>query len=68
MGLFGPSNVAKLKAKRDVKGLIKASGYKKDLYVCIPAAKALWDIGGALAVEPLIASLKDEDGETEIMR
>jgi len=29
MPLFGPPNVEKLKAKRDVKGLIKALGYQK---------------------------------------
>ena len=35
MPLFGPPNVKKLKAKGNVKGLIKALGYDKDrLAVC----------------------------------
>jgi len=60
-GLFGPPNVEKLKAKSDVKGLIKALGYEKDSRVRRDAAGALGKIGDARAVEPLIAALKDED-------
>src|SRR5450759_2332909 len=60
MPLFGPPNVEKLKAKRDVKGLIKALGYQKDPAVRRAAAEALGQIGDARAVEPLIAALKDE--------
>ena len=30
MGLFGPPNVEKLKAKSDIDGLIKALAYEKD--------------------------------------
>jgi len=57
MGLFGPPNIEKMKAKKDVKGLIKALGYKKDSSVCETAAKALVSIGES-AVEPLIAALE----------
>jgi HEAT repeat protein len=61
MSLFGPPNVEKLKAKGDVKGLIKALGYKKDAEVRKEAAQALGEIGDTQAVEPLIATLKDEN-------
>ena len=61
MGLFGPPDVAKLKAKGDVKGLIKALGYQKDWHVRQAAAEALGKIGDARAVEPLVAALKDQD-------
>ena len=33
MGLFGPPDVARLEARRDVKGLVKALRYKKDMKV-----------------------------------
>jgi HEAT repeat protein len=33
LGLFGPSNVEKLKAKGDVQGLIKALSHKKDVQI-----------------------------------
>ncbi len=41
MGLFGPPNVEKMKAKRDVKGLIQALGYQKGSNVRRGAAVAL---------------------------
>jgi len=59
-GLFKP-NVERLRAKRDVKGLIRALGYGRDKYVQERAAEALGEIGDARAVEPLIAALKDRD-------
>jgi HEAT repeat protein len=66
MPLFGPPNIEKMKAKRDVQGLIKALSYKKDstegehFRVRRTAAKALGEIGDPLAVEPLISVLKDK--------
>ena len=45
MPLFGPPNVEKLKAKGNVKGLIKALDYKKDASVRRAAAKALGKSG-----------------------
>jgi HEAT repeat protein len=61
MPLFGgPPNVGKLKAKRNIKGLINALGYKKDWGIRRDAAEALRQIGDARAVEPLIAALKDK--------
>jgi HEAT repeat protein len=61
MGLFGPPDIAKLEAKRDVNGLIKALGYQKDWSVRRAAAEALGKIGDAGAVEPLVEALKDGD-------
>jgi HEAT repeat protein len=62
MPLFGPPNVEKLEAKRDIKGLGKALSYKKNRGVRSQAVYALLRIGNRQAVEPLIAALKDEDG------
>jgi HEAT repeat protein len=59
MFLFGPPNVAKLKEKRDVNGMIKALSYK-DAPVREAAAEALGAMGDARAVEPLIQALQDE--------
>lgn len=61
MPLFGPYNVRKLKAKRDVEGLIEALGYKKNKKVRRNAARALGQIGDPRAVEPLSAALKDKE-------
>jgi HEAT repeat protein len=73
MGLFGPPDVAKLKAKRDVPGLIKALGFHadvplghavvNDLYIRNAAARALGQVGDARAVQPLIVALNDCDGD-----
>jgi HEAT repeat protein len=52
MFLFGPPNVEKMKARRDVNGLIKALRYRKDKGVRQAAAEALVKIG-APAVEVL---------------
>jgi hypothetical protein len=61
-GLFGPPNVEMMKAKGDIKGLIKALGYQKGDHVREAAADALVQIG-APAVEPLINGLKHEDDQ-----
>ena len=61
MGLFGPPNVEKLKAKKDVNGLIKALSYQKDPSVNQAAAKALGQIGDARAIEPLIVALNNRN-------
>ena len=54
--------VETLKARKDIKGLIKALRYRKDKGVRQAAAEALVKIG-ALAVEPLIAALKDRHSD-----
>lgn len=59
MSLFGPPNIEKMKAKRDVKGLIKALGYQRDAGVRKGAAMALGELKDSRAIEPLIAALKD---------
>jgi HEAT repeat protein len=59
--LFGPPNIEKLEAKRNVQGLIKALSYEKDWQVQRNAAAALGQIGDARAVEPLSAALKDSN-------
>ncbi|MEX2720691.1 MAG: HEAT repeat domain-containing protein, partial [Candidatus Wukongarchaeota archaeon] len=60
LDLFKP-NVEKMKAKKDVKGLIKALKYKRDQDVRRYAALTLGEIGDAKAVEPLIQALKEEN-------
>lgn len=60
--LFKPKqDVARLKEKRDIKGLIKALKYRKNWLVRSRAAKALGEIGDTRAVEPLCVALKDEN-------
>jgi len=56
MPLFGGTDVEKLKAKRDVNGLIKALK-QNDLYVRLRAAEALGELADARAAEPLAAIL-----------
>ncbi|MGB9872500.1 MAG: HEAT repeat domain-containing protein, partial [Anaerolineae bacterium] len=63
MFLFGPPNIEKMKARGDVKGLIKALGYEKDWEIRRDAARALGELKDARAVEPLIAALKDKDSD-----
>lgn len=58
--LFGPPDVDELRAKRDVKGLIKALGYEKDVRVRQAAACALGKVRDERAVKPLIATLEDK--------
>jgi HEAT repeat protein len=59
MSLFGRPNGEKMIAKRDVEGLIKALGYRKDDFVRRKAAEALGQVGDARAVGPLMAALQD---------
>jgi hypothetical protein len=67
MPLFGPPDVAKLRAKGDVTGLIKAlthgqrSPEASAATVRWSAAEALGTIGDIRAVEPLVAALRDRD-------
>lgn len=61
MDFFGPPNVEKMKRKRNIKGLIKALGYEKEIRIRRDAAEALGEIGDPRALEPLIAALRDKD-------
>jgi HEAT repeat protein len=64
MSLFGSPNVEKLKAKRDIPGLVKALDYQKDPQVRQDAALALGTIGDPQAVAALLAALKQGDEPT----
>jgi len=61
MGLLGPPEVAKLQADRDVSGLIRVLGHRKDADSRQAAARALGQIGDRSAVGPLVQALKDSD-------
>jgi HEAT repeat protein len=63
MGLFGPPNVEKMQARRNIEGLIKALGYPQDAGVRKRAAAALGELGDLRACEPLIAAFQDKDSE-----
>jgi HEAT repeat protein len=60
MSLYRP-NVDKLHVKRDVKGLIRASKYRRNPTVRCRSAAALSVIGGPEALDPLLVLLHDED-------
>ncbi|MBN1630206.1 MAG: HEAT repeat domain-containing protein [Thermoleophilia bacterium] len=60
MGSFGRPNVEKMEAKQDVRGLIKALGYKDgDKDVHDRAVEALGQVRNPEAVQLLIAALKE---------
>lgn len=59
MGLFKP-NVEKMRAKDDVKGLIKALLKSDDIRITAAAEDALEDIGRR-TTEPFIEALRDRD-------
>ena len=61
MPLFGPPNIAKLEARKDIDALVKALGYQKDWHIRSAAATALGQIGDIRAVEPLIAVLQQDE-------
>jgi HEAT repeat protein len=58
---FGKPNVKDMEKKNDVKGLVEALGYEKDVQVRREAAYTLGKIGNSSAVEPLIKALNDPD-------
>lgn len=59
MTLFKP-NVEKMKAKKNIKGLMKALYYQEG-EINIQSAKALGEIGDSSVVEPLIQVLQDNN-------
>jgi HEAT repeat protein len=61
MPLFGPPEIEKLKAKRDVKGLVKALGYKEDVEIRRKAAIALGELKDTAAVDALLSMLEDSN-------
>ena len=61
MPFFGPPDIAKLKAKKDIAGLVKVLVHPKDRSLAVPAADALGEIRNPRAVPLLITALGDED-------
>ena len=61
MPLFGPPDVEKMKARRDVKSLIKVLSNSKDVQIRKQAVLALGELGDARALKPLVAAQKDQD-------
>jgi len=57
--IFKP-NVEKLKAKRNIRGLIKAANYRKNRTIRKNAVMTLAELGNSLAVDPLTISLKKD--------
>ena len=60
MPLFGPPNVSRLAARKDLDGLIKALQYQKDAAIPAASASALGELGDPRAVGPLLAMLHDK--------
>lgn len=58
---FGKPNVKDMDKKNDIKGVIEALGYEKDVQVRREAAYTLGKIGNSNAVEPLMKALNDPD-------
>lgn len=58
---FGKPSIKDMEKKNDVKGLIKALSYEKDVQVRREAAYILGKIKDISAVEPLIRALNDPD-------
>ncbi len=68
MPIFGPPDISKLKARRDVKGLLAALSYKKDAEIRRQAAIALAELletmppdSKSALTQPLVAALDDSD-------
>ncbi len=63
MRFFGPPDIGKLFAEKNVRGLIRALSYRKDKSIRRDAAGALGWIDDSRAVDALLASLEDEEPE-----
>jgi HEAT repeat protein len=61
MLLFGPPNIRHMHSRRDVRGLVRALGYKRAWKIRMEAAKALGELGDPVAVEALSAALHDPE-------
>ncbi|MBN1681472.1 MAG: dipeptide ABC transporter ATP-binding protein [Anaerolineae bacterium] len=58
-----PSDIDKMKVKRNVKGLVKALNDNRDVHTRIHAAEALGELRVEQAVEPLCQTLWDENDD-----
>ncbi len=54
MGIFGPPNIERMKARKNLKGLVKVMRTSKDSSLLAEAAKALGEIGDASVIQPLL--------------
>jgi HEAT repeat protein len=63
MPIFGPPDIARLEAKQDLLGLIKALSFQKDPLVRCGAAEALGRSADPRAVPPLLAVIGDADSD-----
>ncbi len=61
MPLFGPPNIEKMTASRDVKGLIKVLKGQTDPQLRAQAVQALMQIGDGQAIEPLYEARNDDN-------
>jgi tetratricopeptide (TPR) repeat protein len=61
MRLFGPPDVSKCRARRDIKGLIDALNYQRDAGVRCAAARALGELNDTRGVPALISALRDSE-------
>jgi hypothetical protein len=60
MVLFGPPNPEALKKKGDIRGLIKALSYKKDLNIRLNAALMLENLGAKDAIPAIVRQMETE--------
>jgi hypothetical protein len=60
MALFGPPNPEALKEKRNIKGLIKALSYKKDLNIRVNAARMLENLDAKDAIPAIVRQMETE--------
>jgi hypothetical protein len=69
LGLFGgPPNVDKLKARGNIKGLIKALDYHDDEAIRKSAAKALAWLGDERAIDPLTAIAENKQEQSTLRK
>ncbi len=61
---FNKLDIEKLRAKKDIKGLVKTLKHE-DSNIRMFAAISLGEIGDERAIAPLIQSLKDEEEEVQ---
>lgn len=67
MSFFGPPNITQLYEKKDEVGLVKSLQYRKDPNIRIAAATALGNLKVAIAVEPLVIAIQ-EDQNLDVKR
>jgi HEAT repeat protein len=60
MGIFGPPDIKKMRAKNDIKGIISLLSHSKDFPLITEVTSTLREIGSP-AVGPLIVALKDKN-------